>query len=167
MKDDFPAVATSPEMPVLHSKMLAQLPVFCFVDYFQSPLSLNLTSLSRFTWVSKSPPSDPWISCLPESAIASPFHSRDPYPKSPVSNTDKTPRECNCKFGTCGMSHRLKRTLQETLPTYRGSVNKGNGNERTRDSTCGPVLFRIPGPSLRTKAEDPSQPDAHMATLIS
>lgn len=117
MKGYSPAVNISPKIPVLDSKMLAQLPVFCFVHSSQSPLSLNLTSFSRLTWVSKSPPSRAFLDllhltlditldsiCLPGSAIASPFHSRDHYPKSPVSNTEKTPRECNCKFGTCGMS---------------------------------------------------------------
>lgn len=146
MKGYSPAVNISPKIPVLDSKMLAQLPVFCFVHSSQSPLSLNLTSFSRLTWVSKSPPSRAFLDllhltlditldsiCLPGSAIASPFHSRDHYPKSPVSNTEKTPRECNCKFGTCGMSCWLKGTLQGTLPTYRGSLNKGNtGMRETR-----------------------------------
>lgn len=72
-----------PQVPVLDSKMLAQLPVFCSVDSEKS-LSQNLTSLSRFTWVSKSPPSRALLDllhqildvtrdsmCLPGPAIAS------------------------------------------------------------------------------------------------
>lgn len=110
MKNVSPAVAISPKIPVLNSKMLAQLPVFCFVDSPQSPLTLNLTSLSRFSWVSKSPPSRALLDrlhqtlditldmCLPEPAIGSPFHSTDHYPQSPISNTEKTSKERNCKF---------------------------------------------------------------------
>lgn len=151
----------------LDSNTLAQLPVFCFVDSSQSPLPVNLTSLSRFTWVSKSPPSGPCLDflhqtldntldsmCLPGSAVASQFHSRNHGPQSPASNTEKTPRECNCKLGTCGMSHRLKGTLQETLPTYRGSLNKGNtwceSDKRQYSEVQGSSEF--PRPSLRNKA---------------
>lgn len=80
----------------------------------------------------------------------------------------KTPRECDCKLGTCGMSCQLKGTQQETLPTYQRNLNKGNTDMRTtRGSTHEPILFRIPGPCLRTKAADPFQPDAHTTSQIS
>lgn len=159
--------------------MLAQLPVFCSVDTSQSPLLLNLTSLPRFALVSESPPSRAlldllhqslditWDSmCLPGLGIASPFHSRDHYPQSPVSNTENSllrstivnsaPVEC------------LKGTLQETLPTDQGRLNKRNNwVKRDTGQYCRANALQNPHPSLRTKTTDPSLPDAHMTSLTS